>query len=78
MTRKAKILATPEGQAVQLPEEFRFEGQAQVQVYRDGRRVILEPEPTRWSREFLDLAGSAPDFPYPDEPPPAEPAPDFD
>jgi hypothetical protein len=34
-----------------------------------------QEEPTRrtWSREFLALAGSAPDFPYPDEPPLSEP-----
>jgi predicted nucleic acid-binding protein len=29
----------------------------------------------RKSTRVLDLAGSAPDFPYPDEPPPAEPKP---
>jgi hypothetical protein len=27
--------------------------------------------PRGWSREFLEMAGSAPDFPYPDEPSPA-------
>ncbi len=31
-----------------------------------------------WSRKFLDLAGSAPDFPYPEEPSSADPGPDFD
>jgi hypothetical protein len=31
-----------------------------------------------WSVEFLALAGSAPDFPYPEEPLPGEPGPDFD
>ena len=34
--------------------------------------------PKTWSRGFLDLAGSAPDFPYPGEPPPVEPGPDLD
>jgi len=31
-----------------------------------------------WSPNFLAVAGSAPDFPYPEEPLPAEPGPDFD
>jgi len=32
------------------------------------------PRPRKhWSRRFLELAGSAPDFPYPPEPKPAEP-----
>lgn len=31
-----------------------------------------------WSTNFLAVAGSAPDFPYPEEPLPAEPGPDFD
>ena len=25
-----------------------------------------------WSQKFLELAGSAPDFPYPQEPPPID------
>jgi hypothetical protein len=40
--------------------------------------VILEPARGGWSRAFLELAGSAKDFPYPEEPPPAEPGPEFD
>lgn len=38
----------------------------------------LKPKKRTWSRKFLDLAGSAPDFPYPDEPPPAEPGPEIE
>ncbi len=38
-------------------------------ISREGERVVLEPAGRRWSQEFLDLAGSAPDFPYPEEPP---------
>jgi decaprenylphospho-beta-D-ribofuranose 2-oxidase len=44
---------------------------------RRDRRVQTAVE-KGWSGEFLDLAGSAPDFPYPDEPGPAEAGPDFD
>jgi virulence-associated protein VagC len=43
-------------QVVQLPEEYRFEDQEEVLIYRQGRRVILEPERQTWSRELLDLA----------------------
>ena len=64
-------------QAVRLPKDFRFEGQDEVFIYRQGRRVILESEKRSWSPEFLALAGSAKDFPYPAEPPAAEPGPSF-
>lgn len=57
---------------------YRFEGQDEVIIYPQGNRVILEPKKRTWSREFLDLAGSAEDFPYPSEIPAAEPGPDFD
>jgi antitoxin VapB len=72
MARRAKLFKSDGSQAVRLPKEFRFEGE-EVLVYRQGTRVILEPLRKTWSRQFLELAGSAPDFPYPEEPPPAEP-----
>jgi antitoxin VapB len=75
---RAKLFMSGGSQAVRLPKEFRFEDQREVLIYRQGRRVILESEERAWSPEFLDLAGSAPDFPYPEEPPSAEPGPDFD
>ena len=34
--------------------------------------------PGMWSANFLAVAGLAPDFPYPEEPLPVEPGPDFD
>ena len=39
-----------------------------------GSKVVRLPK--EWSRAFLELAGSARDFPYPEEPPPVEPGPD--
>ncbi len=75
---RAKLFMSGGSQAVRLPKEYRFEGQNRVRIYRQGRRVILESEESSWSREFLELAGSTKDFPYPDEPPPAEPGPDLD
>ncbi len=77
-TNRAKLFMSGGSQAVRLPKEYRFEGQKEVLIYRQGGRVILESEKRSWSREFLDLAGSAPDFPYPVEPPPADPGPSFD
>ena len=47
-------------------------------VASEGRAVVLESVPQRWSRRFLELAGSAPDFPYPPEPEAVEPGPDLD
>jgi antitoxin VapB len=78
MAERAKLFKSGGSQAVRLPREYRFEGQEEVLITRKGRQVILEPVRRAWSREFLDLAGSAPDFPYPEEPKPADPGPDFD
>ncbi len=78
MKERAKIFVSGGSQSVRLPKEYRFENQDEVRISRDGERVILEPAQRRWSRAFLELSGTAPDFPYPDEPPPAEPGPDFD
>ena len=67
MTQRAKLFESDGEQAVLLPEGFWFEGQEEVLIYREGERVVLEPVQRRkWSREFLELAGSAPDFPYPE------------
>lgn len=78
MTERAKLFRTGGSQAVRLPRKYRFEGQREVLIRRQGRAVVLESVPQRWSRRFLALAGSARDFPYPPEPSPAEPGPDFD
>ena len=78
MTDRAKLFKSGGSQAVRLPKGYRFEGQDEVLIYRNGSRVILEPARRKWSREFLELAGAAQDFPYPPEPPEAEPVADFD
>jgi antitoxin VapB len=77
MPDRAKLFQSGGSQAVRLPKDYRFEGD-EVLITRRGRQVILEPVRRTWSREFLALAGSAPDFPVPEEPLPAEPGPDFD
>jgi len=78
MSQKAKLFKTGGSQAVRLPRGYRFEEQDEVLISREGERVVLEPLRRTWSQDFLDLAGSAPDFPYPEEPPPAEPGPDLE
>jgi hypothetical protein len=57
MADRAKPFRDGNGQAVQLSEDFRPKED-------ELRRT--------WSRKFLELAGSAPDFPYPEEPMPAK------
>ncbi len=78
MAQRAKLFRSGGSQAVRLPKEFRFDEQEEILVYREGKRVILEPVRRGWSKEFQELAGSAPDFPYPEEPPAAEPGPDLE
>jgi antitoxin VapB len=77
MADRAKLFKSGGSQAVRLPKEYRFQDAEEVLIYRQGRRVVLEPVQRGWSRKFLALAGSAPDFPYPEEPPAAEPGPDL-
>ncbi len=78
MTERAKLFKTGGSQAVRLPRKYRFEGQREVLIRRQGRAVVLEMVPQSWSRRFVELAGSAQDFPYPPDPPAAEQGPDLD
>ncbi len=64
MPTRAKLFQCGGSQAVRLPKAFRFEGQTEVLIHREGPRVILEEVRREWSPEFLALAGSAPAFPY--------------
>ncbi len=78
MSQRAKLFQSGGSQALRLPKAFRFEGQTEVRITRQGRRVIVEPVKKSWSEGFLGLAGAAPSFPYPAEPEPVEPGPDLD
>jgi len=73
----AKIFKSGGSQAVRIPAKYRFNDEDEVLVYREGGRLILEPRRKTWSAAFRDLAGSAPDFPTPQKPPPVEPGPEF-
>jgi antitoxin VapB len=74
---RAKVFRHGGSQAVRLPKKYRFEDD-EVSIRRDGKRVVLEPIARGWTNRFLALAGSAPDYPYPVEPSPAEDGPDLD
>lgn len=78
MADVAKVFSSGGSQAVRLPKEYRFPGQTEVLISRQGQRVILEPVRRQWSARFLELPGSGGDFPYPEDPPPLDPGPSFD
>jgi virulence-associated protein VagC len=78
MSERAKLFKTGGSQAVRLPRKYRFEGQREVLIRRQGRAVVLETVPQTWSRRFIELAGSAREFPYPPDPLAVEPGPDLD
>ena len=64
--RRAKVFWTGRSQAVRLPKEFRFSGN-EVDVHRDGERVVLEPvriprDKMGWPVALWELMGAAPKF----------------
>lgn len=65
METTAKIFKNGRSQAVRLPKEFRFTGDA-VKICRDGRKVILEPlEHAQWPEGFWKIFSIDPDFEIP-------------
>ena len=78
MANRAKLFKSGGSQAVRLPKDYRFDDEDEVMIYRQGNRIILEGVRRRWwPKKFLELAGAAKEFPYPEEPPAAEAGPDF-
>jgi antitoxin VapB len=58
----AKIFWSGRSQAVRLPKEFRLPGR-QARIYRQGRRIVLEPGETDvdkngWPRGFWAIFGA--------------------
>ena len=52
--KTVEIVETSTGQAVPLPEEFRFETST-ISIRREGEAVILEPvKPRHWPEHFFD------------------------
>lgn len=70
MNTRAKLFQNGGSQAVRLPKECRFpDGQREVLVHQEGRRVILEPV-EEWSEEFLGCLGAwTEDIPRPPQVP---------
>ena len=56
----------------------RSEDSDNVEGTRQANRSVLESARRNWPKAFLDLAGSAPEFPYPDATTTVEPGPEFD
>jgi len=53
--KTVEIVETDKGQAVPLPEEFRFTART-VSIRRDGEAVILEPiKPNQWPKRFFEI-----------------------
>jgi antitoxin VapB len=77
MADRARLFKTGGSQAVRLPRAYRFQGQTEVLIRREGARIVLEGARRTFSRRFLALAGSARDFPYPPEPPAVELGPEL-
>ena len=78
MADVAKLFKSGGSQAVRLPKEYRFPDEVEVLISREGNRVVLESRQPAWSERFVQLAGSAAEFPYPEEPLAAEPGPELD
>jgi virulence-associated protein VagC len=66
--KTVEIVETSQGQAVPLPEEFRFDTPT-VSIRREGNAVILEPlKPDRWPDGFFaDIRIDDPAFVRPDQ-----------
>jgi len=66
--KTVKILQTGNGQAVPLPEEFRF-ATPTVSIRRQGDAIILEPvKPGNWPENFFEaIRIDDPTFDRPDQ-----------
>ncbi len=57
----AKIFQSGNSQAVRLPKEFRFDT-SEVEIFREGDKVILRPRRTNLAEAFEILAQMPEDF----------------
>ncbi len=44
----AKLFTNGKNQAVRIPKSMEFEGINEVEVYKDGNRLIIEPKRKTW------------------------------
>jgi len=52
---KARVFRSGNGQAVQLPRQFRFEGR-EVEIFRQGDEIVLREKRRGMARAFALLA----------------------
>lgn len=57
----AKLFQTGNSQAVRLPKEFRLPGNM-VKIFRQGKRIIIEPMEPTWDALFQSLDEFPDDF----------------
>jgi len=76
--KTVEIVETATGQAIHLPEEFRFPGRT-VSIRRDGDSVVLQAtKPNQWPKHFFEnIRIDDPTFVRPEQGP-TPPAPRFD
>jgi len=55
----AKIFKNGNSQAVRLPKAFRLPGK-EVKIYRNGKRIILEPIESKWD-SLIEAINEFPD-----------------
>lgn len=58
---QAKLFKNGQSQAVRLPKQFRFEGNA-VSIQKIGDSVVLSPIQGTWDSFFEAAANFSPDF----------------
>jgi antitoxin VapB len=64
----AKLFVNGRSQAVRLPKAFRFEGQTEVFIERDGDRIILMPTRRPPMQRLVDALDAFEDFPARQQP----------
>lgn len=57
----AKLFTNGKNQAVRIPKSMEFEGVNEVEIYKDGNRLIIEPKRKTWL-SFASLKKADDDF----------------
>jgi antitoxin VapB len=64
----AKLFQNGRSQAVRLPKEFRFEGESEVFIARDGERIILTSKLHLSIEQPIKALGKFENFPDREQP----------
>jgi antitoxin VapB len=64
----AKLFQNGRSQAVRLPKEFRFEGESEVFIARDGERIILTSKLRPSIEQLINALGKFENFPDREQP----------